>query len=250
MKIGISIPTYNEVSNISKLLTAIKEELSNIHNLNTIVVVVDDNSPDGTGEAVLKASKKLDSNKFKVLLLSRSSKDGFGRACVAGFKKLLKQDVQFVIQMDADMSHDPAYLPVFVKASKNHDFVVASRYIKGGDTPDWSLTRRILSRYGNLYARTILSRSISDYTGGFNMYSSTLLNNINLDTLHATGYGFLIELKFRAIQLSDSLYQIPIIFKDRQHGKSKIPKSTLIKNLVLVPRIKIVSIKSNRKYRY
>lgn len=242
MKIGISIPTYNEVTNIPKLLTKIKEELQIIPNLRTTVVVVDDSSPDGTAEAVIQASKNLDSKNFKIILLSRTKKDGFGRACVAGFKKLLGEQVEFVIQMDADMSHDPAYLPAFIKASKAHDFIVASRYIKGGDTPDWTLTRRLLSKYGNLYTRIILSRSISDYTGGFNMYSATLLKNINLDSLRATGYGFLIELKFRAIQQSKSLYQIPIVFRDRQHGQSKIPKSTLVKNLILVPRVKVESI--------
>lgn len=245
MKIGISIPTYNEVTNIPKLLRLIRDEFLQYKNMEVSVVVIDDSSPDGTGEAVKLSAKNLNSKKFRIKLVSRSEKDGFGRACVTGFKKLLEERVEFIIQMDADMSHDPAYLPVFVQASKTHDFIVASRYIEGGDTPDWTLTRRLLSKYGNTYASTILSSSISDYTGGYNMYSAALLRKINLNTLRATGYGFLIELKFRALQQAKGVYQIPIIFRDRQHGHSKIPKSTLFKNLVLVPRIKIESKKKS-----
>ena len=241
MKLGISIPTYNEVNNIAKLLKAIKIELSHIKGIETTVVVGDDSSPDDTAGAVLRSAKELNDETFKIALLTRITKDGYGRACVAGFMKLLEQDVDFVIQMDADMSHDPAYLPAFIEAGKDHDFIVASRYIKGGGTPDWSLKRRLLSRYGNLYARTILSASISDYTGGFNMYSSSLLRKVDLSTLRAPGYGFMIELKFQALQQAKSLYEIPIIFRDRQHGHSKMPKNTLLKNLILVPRIKLES---------
>lgn len=237
MKLGISIPTYNEVANISKLLEAIKSELANIRDLDTTIVVIDDSSQDNTAGVVTQTAKELHSSTFRVILLSRTNKDGYGRACIAGFKKLLEQNVGFVLQMDADLSHDPAYLPAFIKAIENHDFVIGSRYINGGDTPDWALARRLLSRYGNLYARTFLGRSISDYTGGFNMYSAAILNKIDLDTVRATGYGFLIELKFRASQQARSICQIPIIFRDRQHGHSKMPKSTIVKNLFLVLRI-------------
>ncbi len=240
MKLGISIPTYNEATNIAILLTQISEALADTSGLDTTVVVVDDNSPDGTADIVEKAAKKLNRKTFTVTVHRRAEKDGFGRACVAGFKNLLNAGVDYVLQMDADLSHNPAYLPAFVKAAKEKtDFVVASRYIKGGDTPDWPLHRRLLSRYGNFYARTFLSQKVTDYTGGFNMYSAKLLKAIELDKLRATGYGFLIELKFKALQNARTFSEIPIVFTDRQHGQSKIPKSTLIKNLVLVPQIRV-----------
>jgi len=240
VKIGISVPTYNEVTNIERLLSEVKDTFYKIPNIKIIVAVVDDSSPDGTGNLVQKISKRISSPNFKIILLSRKEKDGFGRACVAGFKKLLEQNVDYIIQMDADLSHNPAYLPAFVEEASHHDFIVASRYIKGGDTPDWPWHRRFLSKYGNYYARLILSRRITDYTGGYNLYSAKLLQAINLDSLQASGYGFLIELKYRALQKSKSFSQIPIIFNDRQHGQSKIPKSTLFNNLLLVPRIKLI----------
>jgi dolichol-phosphate mannosyltransferase len=117
--------------------------------------------------------------------------------------------------------------------------VVGSRYVPGGETPDWSLSRRVLSRGGNLYARIILGGKISDYTGGYNMYSSALMKRIDPSTIYSSGYGFLIDLKFHALKHAKSVHQIPIVFADRQHGKSKLPKSTILKNLLLVPRIRL-----------
>lgn len=240
MKFGISIPTYNEATNIKILLTKIQQELAEIKDLEVQVVVVDDSSPDGTAEIVTKCADKLNTSSFKVSLLSRTAKDGFGRACVAGFNKLLEEKVDYVMQMDADLSHNPTYLPAFVKAARDgRDFVVGTRYIKGGETPDWPWIRRFLSKYGNAYARIILSPKVSDYTGGFNMYSADLLRRIDLNSLRATGYGFLIELKYSALRQSKNMYQIPIVFTDRQHGTSKIPKSTLFKNMFLVPAIRL-----------
>lgn len=239
-KFGISIPTYNEATNINKLLVNIYGELSDIRDFTAVILVVDDNSPDGTADLVRTFIKHNKHKNIITKILVRSAKDGFGRACVAGFKKLIDENVEFIIQMDADMSHDPVYLPAFLRAQKDgHEFVVASRYIKGGQTPDWPWYRKLLSRYGNYYAKTILSNDISDYTGGFNMFSTKILKKIDLDTLQASGYGFLIELKYRAFLNAKSVSEIPIVFRDRRHGQSKIPKNTLLKNLVLVPRLKM-----------
>lgn len=239
IKVGLSIATYNEALNISHLLDSISHEIADTKDVSFEILVVDDNSPDGTAEIVRKSAKQLNRPNFNVSVLVRKVKDGYGRACIAGFKQLLDQKVDFVMQMDADMSHNPIYLPAFIKAAKDgHDFVIASRYIKGGQTPDWPWHRRFLSKYGNAYTRFFLGRAISDYTGGFNLYSAKLLKSIDLDTIRATGYGFLIELKYRAKQHATSIQQIAITFNDRQHGQSKIPKSTLIKNFILVPRLR------------
>ncbi len=242
MKLGISIPTYNESKNIAKLLKGIKDSLDKINDIKTTVVIVDDNSPDNTSDIIRQYAKDNNTNDFKVLLLSRKSKDGFGKACIAGFNKLIVEGADYILQMDADLSHNPKYIPQFIDCAKQgHDFIVASRYVSGGGTPDWPLHRRLLSRYGNYYARLILSNKISDYTGGYNMYKTRLFNDIDLSSIESPGYGFLIELKYRVLMRCKSLEQIPIVFHDRKHGKSKIPKNTLLKNLFLVPKLKIKS---------
>lgn len=239
LKIGICIPTYNEYNNIKPLLTKIKQQLSSLEEVDCTVQIVDDSSPDGTAHRVSEISKDLLSKNFRVRLLVRDVKDGFGKAYIAGFTKILERPIDYVIQMDADLSHDPKYLASFIKKARSGaDFVVASRYIKGGDTPDWPIYRKLLSRYGNSYARLFLGNTVTDYTGGYNMYSSSVLQKIDIKTLQAGGYGFLIELKYRALNCSKNIEQIPIIFRDRQHGASKIPKSTLFKNLILVPKIR------------
>ena len=238
-KIGILIPTYNESINSPILLKKLALNLGNIKDVEFIVLIVDDNSPDGTSSVVKKVSKDLNSSHFKIEVLDRKLKDGYGKACVAGMLFLIDRDVDKIITMDADLSHNPKYIKDFIKVSKKNDLIVGSRYVRGGDTPDWPFIRKFFSKYGNYYARIFLGNKITDYTGGFNMYDKQLIHDIELKNIKSTGYGFLIELKFKASQKSKSISQIPIIFRDRQHGKSKIPKNTLIKNLLLVPRLRI-----------
>jgi dolichol-phosphate mannosyltransferase len=238
VKLGIAIPTYNEVGNVPKLIDQIHSNLGKIPGLETTILIIDDNSPDGTGKLVKKLSKKYAAKNFKVVLLSRKVKNGLGQAYIDGIGHLVKLGVDYVAQMDADLSHNPKYLPLFVEASKSNEFIVGTRYISGGATPDWSLTRRILSKSGNMYARLILSDKISDYTGGYNMYSVDLIKKIDLSHIESKGYGFLIELKYKASRKANGVHQIPIVFNDRTHGKSKIPKNTIIKNLILVPKLK------------
>lgn len=238
-KFAIATPTYNEAGNIKKLIKAIDKNCKGMPADSFTLLVIDDNSPDGTADIAEAAAKEVKNKNFRVQVLRRKGKEGFGKAYVHGFNELLKQDFEYIIQMDADLSHDPKYLKDFVKqAGAGCDFVAASRYVKGGGTPDWGLHRKILSRGGNLYARLVLGSGVTDYTGGYNMYSADLLKKIDTGTLSSGGYGFLIELKYRALKQSDSHAQVPIIFKDRQHGKSKIPRSTLIKNFILVPRLR------------
>jgi dolichol-phosphate mannosyltransferase len=238
VKLGIAIPTYNESANINKLLAEIHKHLGKIPDLSTLILIIDDNSPDGTAEVAKKSAKKLKSKNFKVEIMSRKVKDGLGRAYIAGFNEILKSKPDFILQMDADLSHNPKYLREFVKAAKNSDFVVGSRYIPGGQTPDWGLYRKLQSRGGNLYTRMILGSGITDYTGGYNMYSAKLLKKIGINTIKSTGYGFLLELKYRASLQAKNIHQVPIVFNDRQHGKSKMPKDTIVKTLLLVPRLK------------
>jgi dolichol-phosphate mannosyltransferase len=141
--------------------------------------------------------------------------------------------------MDADLSHNPKYIPQFIELAKDTDLVIGSRYVKGGGTADWSWNRKFLSRGGNLYTRAILDKRISDYTGGFNLYSEKLLRSLPMDDIYSKGYGFLIDLKYRALGKSKSVAQVPIIFTDRLHGKSKMPKNIIISNLILVPKIRL-----------
>lgn len=238
MKLAIAIPTYNEAANIGTLLESIHDQLRDISRLQTTVFIIDDNSPDGTADIVHNAAKTYKAKNFEIAVITRKVKDGLGRAYIFGFNKILQTKPDYIVQMDGDLSHNPIYLPQFVKAAKQHDLVVGSRYIAGGATPDWSLFRKSLSRSGNLYARLLLGNKIADYTGGFNMFSADLLRQIKPSSIESTGYGFLIDLKFRALRHAQSVHQIPIVFHDRYHGKSKLPKSTIIKNLFLVPLIK------------
>lgn len=241
VKIAIVTPTYNEIGNIEKLLLSI-QGVSKEHSKDIFsVFVVDDSSPDGTADLVEILKPKLKTKNFDVNLIVRKEKDGLGRAYIFGFGKVMTHKTKFnyILQMDADLSHDPAYITGFLhQAQAGADFVVASRYINGGGTPDWPLYRRILSRGGNLYTRLFLGSKITDYTGGFNMYSTPLMKRMNINTIESGGYGFLIDLKFRALKNAKNIAQIPIIFMDRQHGSSKIPKSTIIDNLFLVIKIR------------
>ena len=242
LKIAIVTPTYNEIGNIEKLLTALKQVSKEHTNEMFSVFVIDDSSPDGTADLVKLLIPKLKTKNFNVNLINRKEKDGLGRAYIFGFKKVLAHSDKFdyILQMDADLSHNPVYITGFLhQANRGSDFVVASRYINGGGTPDWPLYRQALSRGGNMYTRMILGSKISDYTGGFNMYKASLMRKMDIDNISAGGYGFLIELKHKALKNAKTISEIPIVFMDRQHGSSKIPKSTLIKNLYLVVKIKL-----------
>jgi dolichol-phosphate mannosyltransferase len=242
-KIAIATPVYNEAKNIKNLIASIEKACRTIPEISFKLLIIDDSSPDGTANIAKEAANKVKSQNLEVEVFVRKKKDGFGRAYVAGFNKLLKGNFDYILQMDADLSHNPKYIKDFIKAAdKGSDLIIGSRYIKGGGTPDWGLHRKILSRGGNLYSKIILSNKISDYTGGYNMYSMSLLKKIDVNKLMSEGYGFLIELKYRALLKASSVNQVAIIFNDREHGQSKLPKNTLIKNFLLVPRLKILKL--------
>jgi len=239
LRLAVVVPTYNEVTNVQNLIDAIAEVSVVNSDTEITVVVIDDSSPDGTAALVESLAPKWKTDTLSVRVINKPTKNGLGAAYIYGFSQLQDEGFDYFLQMDADLSHDPRYITGFIHQAKaGIDFVVASRYIPGGGTPDWTWDRRFLSRGGNFYARTVLSRRISDYTGGFNMYSAALLKRIDVTSISATGYGFLLVLKYRALLNAESLAELPIVFLDRTHGTSKIPRNTLLANFILVPQIK------------
>jgi len=239
-KIAIVTPTYNEAENIGELLDQLEQVCQDIPDVSFTIVVVDDSSPDGTAEVARKAAASVQAANVAVTVLERQAKEGVGKAYIDAFQRLLKEDFDFFIQIDADLSHNPGYIRTMVaEASSGRDFVATSRYMEGGGIHDWNLYRRIISRCGNIYTRLWLDRRITDYTNGLNLFSTDLLRRVDVDSLDVGGYGFFIELKYRALQHARSFKQIPLILTDRRHGQSKLPKSTIFTNFLLVPRLRV-----------
>jgi dolichol-phosphate mannosyltransferase len=240
MKLAIAIPTYNEATNMEPLLDELFAVSVTNPNTSFRVLVIDDSSPDGTAEVVRTLAAKYTGGSFNVTVLERRKKNGLGMAYIEGFGELLAQGrYDYILQMDADLSHDPAYISKFIEAANDGaDLVVGSRYRPGGSTPDWSWFRRFLSFWANVYTRTVLGRVLSDYTGGFNMYSCELLQKLDFRNVTTRGYGFLIELKYKAAAAAGKIAEVPIVFMDRTNGTSKIPKSTIFRSFWLVLRLK------------
>jgi dolichol-phosphate mannosyltransferase len=227
MKTLVIIPTYNEAENLPPLL---KEIFANAPE--TEVLIVDDNSPDGTGEL----AEEIHKENPKVHVLHRSGKLGLGTAYIAGFKYAIEHNYDAAFEMDADFSHNPRYLPDFLKAIEHADLVIGSRYIRGGSTPNWSLLRRFISGGGNIYARFMLGMPIHDCTAGFRCYRTTVLRSIDLDVIQSQGYAFQIEMAYRVIQQGFRVVEIPISFLDRRVGKSKMSRKIFIEGFLWVLR--------------
>jgi dolichol-phosphate mannosyltransferase len=214
LRILTIIPTYNERENIEPLLDAIFQISSKPD-----ILVVDDSSPDGTGEIV----RSLQKSNERLHLLSRKEKKGLGRAYIAGFEWGLQKGYDIIIEMDADFSHRPADLEKIIKSfNESVDFVVGSRYVEGGATVNWGVGRKILSRGGSFYARTILGFPLNDWTGGFNAWRRAVLEGIGLQNVKSEGYSFQVELKYRALKKNFKVLEVPIVFEDRRVGKSKM----------------------------
>jgi dolichol-phosphate mannosyltransferase len=211
----VIIPTYNERANITQLIPTVLGMDERLQ-----VLIVDDNSPDNTGAAVLELKQKTFPDRLH--LHSRPGKLGLGSAYVYGFKWGIDQGYDFLIEMDGDWSHSPEDLNKMLQASETHDFVIASRYIKGGGTLNWGLGRKSLSRFASVYSRIILGSDFSDFTGGYNGWSSKLLQAIDVTSLRSDGYSFQIELKYLADKLGFRHLEIPITFTERRAGKSKM----------------------------
>ena len=214
MKTLVIIPTYNEKENIQQIVPAVFLENPQVN-----ILVVDDNSPDGTAQQVV-----LLQNKFvdQLYLLSRPGKQGLGKAYIAGFQWGLSKGYDVLVEMDADFSHRPRDLKLILQKIAVNDFVVGSRYVPGGETINWGILRKIISRGGGIYSRLILGFPLQDWTGGFNAWKKPVLEKIKLDSVTSNGYSFQIELKYKALKNGFRGVESPISFEDRRVGQSKM----------------------------
>lgn len=213
MKTLVVIPTYNEKENIQAIIPAVFAQ-----NLGVEILVVDDNSPDGTGAIV----REMQKNSPQLHLLSRPGKQGLGKAYIAGFRWGMDHGFEVITEMDADFSHRPEDLGPLLSKLNTHDFAVGSRYVQGGRTVNWGLMRKIISRGGGIYARLILGYPLNDWTGGFNAWKKEVLQAIDLSTVESNGYSFQIELKYKALKKRFQGAESPIVFEDRRVGQSKM----------------------------
>ena len=231
MRACICLPTYNERENLESMLRALGAVLGP----DDRVLVIDDSSPDGTGEEAERLAAEL---RF-VDVLHRERKEGLGPAYLAGFRRALDTGAELVLEMDCDFSHDPADVPRLIDAAAKADLVLGSRYVKGGGTRNWSLLRRAISSGGSLYARVLLGVRIRDLTGGFKCYRRAVLEAIELETISARGYAFQIETTYRALRAGFRVQEIPITFADRQVGGSKMSKKIVLEAIWKVPLIRL-----------
>ena len=228
------MPTYNEAPNLELIVRAVGAELDQFGWEGYRVLVVDDNSPDGTGAIADGLAAALD----WVEVLHRPGKEGLGHAYRAGFAKARAGGAHLLIQMDADFSHDPRYLGDLLRAAPGADLVLGSRYVPGGGVRDWGFLRRVVSRGGGLYARAILGVSIRDLTGGFKCIRREVLQVIDLGSIRTEGYGFQIEVTYRALRAGFRVVEVPIVFTDRQAGTSKMSTQIALEAMWLVPRLR------------
>ena len=219
MKTLVIIPTYNEKENIENIIRTIFSIDSQYH-----LLIIDDGSPDGTAKIIKKLQSAFNNQLF---IIERPSKLGLGTAYITGFKWALENNYDFIFEMDADFSHDPKDLPRLLNACKdnNYDLSIGSRYVKGGKVENWPKTRWLMSYFASIYVRVILLMNIKDTTAGFKCYNKEVLEKINLDNVQFMGYAFQIEMKYSAYRLGFKLFEVPITFKDRQLGESKMNMS-------------------------
>lgn len=217
----VIIPTYNERENLPRVVPPVLEQDRAID-----VLVVDDDSPDGTGETADALAREREG---RVHVLHRTAKDGLGRAYLAGFRWGLEKGYARLCEMDADLSHSPDALPELIDAAERHDFVIGSRYVGGRVTVvNWPMPRLLISYFGSFYARTITGLPVSDATGGFNLFNRRVLEALDLDRIQSNGYSFQIELKFRAWRAGFDFVEIPIVFTERDQGESKMSKRIIV----------------------
>jgi len=232
------LPTYNEAENIERILSAATDVLSQASPDGFQILVVDDSSPDGTGQIV----DRLAQDSSYISVLHRTQKAGLGKAYIAGFKHALESGASYLFEMDSDFSHDPKDLKrLLERCLEGADLVLGSRYVDGGSVEDWGTLRLLVSRGGSLYARKVLGVQVKDLTGGFKCFRREVLENIDLDTVRGQGYVFQIELTYRALQSGFEVAEIPITFRDRTAGKSKMSWQIAAEAIWLVPSIRFRS---------
>jgi dolichol-phosphate mannosyltransferase len=224
------LPTYNEAENIAPFVAAVRDKLP----ASARVLIVDDNSPDGTG----RIADRLATAHGNVEVLHRPRKEGLGPAYIAGFRQALAGGADLVLEMDSDFSHDPAYLPRLLEASERADLVLGSRYVPGGGVGDWGPLRRAISRGGSAYARLVLGLGVRDLTGGFKCFRREVLETLDLDSIDARGYAFQVEMTFRAIRAGFRVVEVPIVFRDRRAGTSKMDRRIVAEAIWRVPLLR------------
>jgi dolichol-phosphate mannosyltransferase len=230
------LPTFNEAENIDALVRAVLPQLQST-GLEHRVLIVDDASPDGSGEIADRLAGELEA----VQVLHRERKEGLGRAYLAGFAVALGGGADLVLEMDSDFSHDPADLPRLIAAAQAADLVLGSRYVPGGAIEDWGVLRRMLSRGGSAYARLVLGVPVRDLTGGFKCFNRRVLDAIDLDGVQADGYGFQIELTYRAVRAGFTVTEVPIVFRERKAGASKMTARIALEAVWKVPALRVRS---------
>jgi dolichol-phosphate mannosyltransferase len=228
--VWVILPTYNEAENLERIVGAVLEHLPESRR----VLVVDDNSPDGTGEI----ADRLAESEESIEVLHRERKEGLGPAYLAGFRVALDGGAQRIIEMDADFSHDPSYLPELIAATEKADLAIGSRYVPGGGITEWGPMRRFVSRGGSAYARMALGLPVKDLTGGFKCFRRIVLETIDLGTIEARGYAFQVETTYRAIRSGFRVVEVPIVFKDRTDGTSKMSKAIVAEAMWRVPAMR------------
>jgi len=231
--VWLILPTYNEVQNIGPFVAAAVQRLNEAATKH-VLLIVDDNSPDGTGKAADLLAKTYDS----VRVLHRQNKQGLGRAYLAGFDVALENDAEYIMEMDADFSHDPRDIPRLVQAASEGDIAIGSRYTTGGGVRDWGAGRRVLSRAGCWYARKWLRIEVKDLTGGFKCFSREALIAIEPNKVVSNGYGFQIEMTYRALRAGLQITEVPIWFTERRVGESKMSPRIAIEAVLRVPTLK------------
>jgi dolichol-phosphate mannosyltransferase len=228
MKAVVCLPTYNERENLEPMLLALRDK-------GVSVLVIDDNSPDGTGELADRLAGELD----HVQVLHRDRKEGLGPAYVAGFRRALADGADLVLEMDADFSHDPADVPRLIHWAREGDVVLGSRYVDGGTIANWGRLRRLVSAGGSLYARRMLGVRVHDLTGGFKCFRRGVLEALDLDAITSRGYAFQIETTYRALRAGFRVIEIPITFIDREHGGSKMSRGIVLEAIWKVPALRL-----------
>ena len=231
----VCLPTYNERENLEAMVHALEP-------LDVRVLVIDDNSPDGTGEIADRLAGELDF----VSVLHRDRKEGLGPAYIAGFRQALADGAELILELDCDFSHDPADIPRLIAACESGaDLALGSRYVRGGGTENWSLGRRIVSWGGSFYARLMLGVGIHDLTGGFKCYRRHVLETIDLDAIGSKGYAFQIEITYRALRKGFRVVEVPIRFAERTAGRSKMTRSIVLEGIVNVPLLRLAAIRGD-----
>ena len=228
MRATVCLPTYNERENLERMVRALGE-----HGVS--VLVIDDNSPDGTGELADRLAGEHD----YVSVLHRPRKEGLGPAYLAGFQRALADGAELILEMDCDFSHNPGDVPRLIEAAADADLVLGSRYVSGGSVENWGLVRRFVSAGGSLYARLLLGVRVHDLTGGFKCYRRAVLETIDLQAIDSKGYAFQIETTYRALRKGFSVAEVPIRFVDRQEGHSKMSRAIVLEAIWKVPALRL-----------